>query len=45
LRAGVAQLGQVLSQAELKPGEIVIRDGTPPQPAPARAGHFLDRAL
>jgi hypothetical protein len=45
LRAGVAQLGQALSQAELKPGEIVIRDGTPPQPAPARAGHFLDRAL
>ena len=46
LRAGVAQLGQALSQAELTPGEIVIRDGTPPQPQqPARAGHFLDRAL
>ena len=46
LRAGVAQLGQALSQAELTPGEIVIRDGTPPQPPqPARAGHFLDRAL
>jgi hypothetical protein len=46
LRAGVAQLGQALSQAELIPGEIVIRDGAPPQPAqPARAGHFLDRAL
>jgi hypothetical protein len=45
LRAGVAQLGQALSQAELEPGEIVIRDGTPPQPQPARAGHFLDRAL
>lgn len=45
LRAGAAQLGQALSLAELKPGEIVIRDGTPPQPQPARAGHFLDRAL
>ena len=45
LRAGAAQLGQALSQAELVPGEIVIRDGTPPQPPPARGGHFLDRAL
>jgi hypothetical protein len=45
LRAGAAQLSQQLSRAELQPGDIVIRDGTPPQPAPARAGHFLDRAL
>ncbi len=45
LRAGAAQLSQALSKAELKPGDIVIRDGVPPQPAPARAGHFLDRAL
>jgi hypothetical protein len=45
LRAGAAQLSQALSKAELKPGDIVIRDGTPPQSAPARAGHFLDRAL
>jgi hypothetical protein len=45
LRAGAAQLGQALSRAELKPGDIVIRDGAPPQPAPAPAGHFLDRAL
>jgi hypothetical protein len=45
LRAGAAQLSQALSKAELQPGDIVIRDGTPPQPAPARAGHFLDRAL
>jgi hypothetical protein len=45
LRAGAAQLSQALSRAELQPGDIVIRDGTPPQPAPARAGHFLDRAL
>jgi hypothetical protein len=45
LRAGAAQLSQALSRAELQPADIVIRDGTPPQPAPARAGHFLDRAL
>ena len=45
LRAGMAKLSQALSKAELRPGDIVIRDGAPPQPAPARAGHFLDRAL
>ena len=45
LRAGAAQLSQALSNAALQPGDIVVRDGTPPQPAPARAGHFLDRAL
>ncbi len=45
LRAGAAQLSQALSKAELQPGDIVIRDGTPPASAPARAGHFLDRAL
>jgi Flagellar hook-length control protein FliK len=44
LRAGASQLSQALVRAELKPGDIVIRDGTPPQPAPAPAGHFLDRA-
>jgi hypothetical protein len=45
LRAGAAQLTQALSKAELTPGDIVVRDGVPPQPVPARAGHFLDRAL
>jgi Flagellar hook-length control protein FliK len=45
LRAGAAQLTQALSKAELTPGDIVIRDGTPPQSQPAPAGHFLDRAL
>ena len=45
LRAGASQLSQALSRAELTPGEIVIRDGAPPQAVPARAGHFLDRAL
>jgi hypothetical protein len=45
LRAGVSQLSQALSRADLKPGDIVIRDGAPVRPAPATAGHFLDRAL
>jgi len=46
LRAGASDLSQALSRADLQPGDIVIRDGAPPQPAPAaRAGHFLDRAL
>ncbi|WP_375304340.1 flagellar hook-length control protein FliK [Bradyrhizobium sp. A11] len=44
LRAGIGELSQALVRAELKPGDILVRDGTPPQPAPARAGHFLDRA-
>jgi hypothetical protein len=45
LRAGATQLSQALSKAELTPGDIVIRDGAPPQSSPAPAGHFLDRAL
>jgi len=45
LRAGAGELSQALSQAELSPGDIVIREGAPPQPAPAKAGHFLYRAL
>ena len=45
LRAGVSQLSQALSRAELQPGEIVIRDGAPMQPVSTPAGHFLDRAL
>jgi hypothetical protein len=45
LRAGVPQLSQALSRAELQPGDIVIRDGAPQQSAAAPAGHFLDRAL
>jgi hypothetical protein len=45
LRAGAAQLSQALAKAELQPGDIVIRDGAPTSSAPARAGHFLDRAL
>jgi len=38
-------LSQALALAELQPGDIVIADGTPPQVAAAKAGHFLDRAL
>jgi hypothetical protein len=45
LRAGVSQLSQALSRAELLPGDIVVREGAPVQPASAPAGHFLDRAL
>jgi hypothetical protein len=45
LRDGIGELSQALAKAELKAGDIVIREGTPPQPAPAKAGHFLDRAL
>ena len=45
LRAGAAELSQALTQAELAPGDIVIRQGTPPISQPAKAGHFLDRAL
>jgi len=45
LRAGVSQLSQALSRAELQPGDILVRDGAPVQPASAPAGHFLDRAL
>jgi hypothetical protein len=44
MRAGVSQLTQALSRADLKAGEIVIRDGAPSQPVTAPAGHFLDRA-
>lgn len=44
LRAGIGELNQALTKAELNPGDIVVRDGTPPQAAPARAGYFLDRA-
>ena len=45
LRAGSAELSRALARAELKPGDIVVREGTPPQANAAPAGHFLDRAL
>ena len=45
LQAGVSQLSQALTRAELLPGDIVIRVGVPASSASAPAGHFLDRAL
>jgi Flagellar hook-length control protein FliK len=45
LQAGVSQLSQALTRAELLPGDIVVRVGAPVQSASAPAGHFLDRAL
>jgi hypothetical protein len=44
LQNGVAQLNQALIRADLHPGDIVIREGAPPQPAAPASGHFLDRA-
>jgi hypothetical protein len=43
IRAQSNDLVQALRLAELDPGDIVIAAGAPPQ-APAKAGHFLDRA-
>ncbi|MGJ4925793.1 flagellar hook-length control protein FliK [Bradyrhizobium sp. HKCCYLS2038] len=45
LRAGLADLSQALSRAELSPGDLVVQDGAPPAAMPPKAGHFLDRAL
>jgi Flagellar hook-length control protein FliK len=45
LQAGMSQLSEALSRAELQPGDIVIRHGVPAQSVSAPAGYFLDRAL
>lgn len=45
LREGAPQLSDALRSADLQPGDLVICHGSPPAPAPAAAGHFLDRAL
>ncbi|GLH76232.1 hypothetical protein SSBR45G_11400 [Bradyrhizobium sp. SSBR45G] len=45
LRAGLSELSQALSRAELSPGDLVVQDGAPPAVLPPKAGHFLDRAL
>jgi hypothetical protein len=45
LRDDAPRLSQALTRANLHPGDIVVRDGAPIPPAPAAAGHFLDRAL
>ncbi len=46
LRSGARDLAQALVRAELKPGDISVREGAPILPADAIAsGHFVDRAL
>jgi flagellar hook-length control protein FliK len=45
LRDNAGQLAEALRQAELEPGEVLVRAGTPPRPpGPAASGRFLDRA-
>lgn len=45
LRQNSSLLSDALRQAELEAGDVVVRDGTPPQPRQAApAGRFLDRA-
>jgi len=45
LRDSAPQLADALRQAELEPGELLVRFGTPPRPRDNIAsGHFLDRA-
>jgi hypothetical protein len=45
LRANSSLLSDALQQAELEPGDVLVRDGPPPRPQQAPpAGRFLDRA-
>jgi hypothetical protein len=45
LRENSSLLSDALKQAELEPGDVLVRDGSPPRPQPAKpAGRFLDRA-
>jgi len=45
LRANSSLLTDALKQAELDPGDVLVRDGSPPRPQQAQpAGRFLDRA-
>jgi hypothetical protein len=45
LRDNAPQLADALRQAELEPGELLVRFGAPPRPRDNIAsGHFLDRA-
>jgi hypothetical protein len=45
LRENAPRLADALRQAELEPGELLVRFGTPPRPRDNIAsGHFLDRA-
>jgi hypothetical protein len=43
LRQDAPLLAQALREAELEPGDVLVRSGEPPRPA-AAAGRFLDRA-
>ena len=43
LREDAGLLTQALMQAELEPGDVLVRNGEPPRP-PGPAGRFLDRA-
>jgi hypothetical protein len=45
LRDSAPQLSEALRQAELEPGDVLVRAGSPPRPREgAPAGRFLDRA-
>jgi Flagellar hook-length control protein FliK len=45
LRQNSSLLSDALKQAELEPGDVLVREGSPPQPRQAApAGRFLDRA-
>jgi Flagellar hook-length control protein FliK len=44
LREDAPLLAQALREAELEPGDVLVRTGEPPRPAAAATGHFLDRA-
>ena len=45
LRESAGQLAEALRQAELEPGDVLVRAGTPPRPRePVASGRFLDRA-
>jgi hypothetical protein len=45
LRDNAGQLAEALRQAELEPGDVLVRAGSPPRPRePVASGRFLDRA-
>jgi hypothetical protein len=45
LRDTAPQLADALRHAELDPGDVLVRSGTPPRPRESVAsGRFLDRA-
>jgi hypothetical protein len=45
LRDNAGQLAEALRQAELEPGDVLVRAGAPPRPSgPVASGRFLDRA-